>query len=388
MEKMITAIQMNLSLNAIKSAIISIAPLNLAVSFLILISYGFESFLGIELLDRATQTSLFGVYILVVSALVGAKIFEAIKVEKTGIDTNIGLLALVLLNVKLDIQQSVEWLPLVVMIQTLLISYWMVFVSKIRFKMGSVPPAVENTLNALIMPFLTVLTALIVGLSASTGFSLLGTSLMPLVAIMSTYVFLILTIVAILGIWVKGLHGIATVSSIMRPFWFLMMLLNGYAVVQGLEPKYIATESFMQWTVWLGGSGCTIGLTFALRYLSRSQTLKSLGKDSIVSNLFNINENIVFGVPLVDNPLFRIPFFAAPIVCGSIAYYAMHQAWVRVPSLVMPWVTPTPLGFFLATLFDFRALALGFVLIVVSFGIYYPFFKRYDKQMLEEESKH
>lgn len=387
MEKIITSIQTNSCLNAMKSAIISIAPMNVAVSILMLIGLGYENAFHVTLVDASLKIKLYEVYVYLMTCIISYKIYESMKTTFQDIDPMIGVGALVLLIVPGFNQNTIQWLPILSMFLSLALSYFMVILSKIRMKTQAVPPAVVNTLNGLIMPVLLLILALTLGMVVPNLFHALGNILISITGIFGTYVFLIIVIVAILGIWVKGLHGIATVSSLMRPFWYFMMVMNTFSLLNGVDGHYVATESFMQWTVWLGGSGCTIGLSIALRFLAKSRALKQLGKDSINANLFNINENIVFGVPLADNPMFRIPFFLAPILCGTLSYWAIATDLVRGPSLVMPWVLPTPIGFYFATLFDIKAFLLGLVLIVISFVVYLPFFIKYDKQLVLEEQQ-
>ena len=169
-----------------------------------------------------------------------------------------------------------------------------------------------------------------------------------------------------------------------RPFWLYMMIVNGYMVLQGKPIPYIGSEAFLQWAVWIGGSGCTIGLSILLFKFSKSKQLKELGKEAIIPNIFNINENIVFGVPIVDNKHFRIPFFAAPIICAIIAYTTFSLGWVTIPAVVSPWVLPGPIGIFISTLGDFRSIILSLVLISVSTLVYLPFFIQYDKELRRE----
>jgi len=124
-----------------------------------------------------------------------------------------------------------------------------------------------------------------------------------------------------------------------------------------------------------------------LLYLrSRSAHLRSLGKLSIIPAIFNINEPVIFGSPLVMNPIMFIPFIGAPIVNAIIAYSATQMNLVgKVVSLV-PWTTPAPIGAMWASGWLVGGAVLVFGLIVVDLFIYYPFFKIYEKQLIEQEN--
>ncbi len=139
--------------------------------------------------------------------------------------------------------------------------------------------------------------------------------------------------------------------------------------------------------MWIGGSGCTIGLAILLATRAKSSYGKTLGRTSIVSSIFNINEPIIFGCPIVLNPVLIPPFIIVPLVNATIAYFAAASGLINRVTSTPPWTLPGPIGAFLATNGDIRAALLNIVLIIISIVIYYPFFKVYDKKMLEEEKE-
>ena len=100
---------------------------------------------------------------------------------------------------------------------------------------------------------------------------------------------------------------------------------------------------------------------------------------------FNINEPVIFGLPIVLNPILIIPFVITPLVTATIAYAATAMGFVTPTHIMPPWTLPAPIGAYLATGGDWRAIVLVFINITISFLIYLPFFKMYDKNMLEIE---
>jgi PTS system cellobiose-specific IIC component len=129
-----------------------------------------------------------------------------------------------------------------------------------------------------------------------------------------------------------------------------------------------------------------MGLVFC--YLrSRSVHLRSIGRLSIVPSMFNINEPVIFGTPIVMNPVFFIPFLLAPLVNAIIAWAAMKMDLIGRVISVVPWTAPAPIGGAWALGWDFRAAVLVVILAVISAIIYYPFFKVYEKQLLEQEAE-
>ena len=120
---------------------------------------------------------------------------------------------------------------------------------------------------------------------------------------------------------------------------------------------------------------------------SRSVHLRSIGRLSVVPSFFNINEPVIFGTPIVMNPVFFIPFLLAPLVNSVIAWGAMKMDLIGRVIAVVPWTAPAPIGAAWALGWDYRAAILVVLLAVVSAVIYYPFFKVYEKQLLEQEAQ-
>lgn len=120
-------------------------------------------------------------------------------------------------------------------------------------------------------------------------------------------------------------------------------------------------------------------------WLTKSKRNKAIGRASVVSTFFGVNEPILFGAPLVLNPVFFIPFIFAPIVNIWIFKFFVDVLNMNSFSIFLPWTTPGPLGIIMGTGFAFWSFVLAILLIVVDVIIYYPFLKVYDEQVLEEE---
>lgn len=187
--------------------------------------------------------------------------------------------------------------------------------------------------------------------------------------------------------WVVGVHGVNVIAMIFRPFWIILLSFNMGAVVSHQDIAMIGTELFFQWFVWLGGSGMTIGLAILSRFFAKSKQAKQMGRVAFSSAICNVNEPLIFGVPITMNPQMALPFFLAPTLAAIIAWGTIKLGWISVVYATMPWTLPAPLGAFLATGCDIRALALSIILMLLSVAIYYPFFRRYDQALLQEEEQ-
>lgn len=186
--------------------------------------------------------------------------------------------------------------------------------------------------------------------------------------------------------WSFGIHGASIVGSLVRPVWLILLDENIQAFADKTMIPNIAAEPFYQWFVWIGGAGSALGLAILLVFMAKSKYLKTLGRTAIVPAIFNINEPIIFGLPIVLNPTLIIPFNLVPLVSLVISWFATKLGLVNPVVSSPAWTLPGPIGAFLATGTDWRAIILSIVLILVSVVGYYPFVKIYDRQLLKEEA--
>ena len=215
----------------------------------------------------------------------------------------------------------------------------------------------------------------------------IGKLITPLVSASDSLGSVILIVFLTTFFWCFGIHGASIVGSLARPVWLILLEANTTAMSNGQALPNIAPEPFYQWFIWIGGAGCTIGLAILMAFKSRSSYAKSLGKTALLPCIFNINEPIIFGTPIVLNPTLMIPFIISPILNAVIAYGATAAGLVNRVSVNAPWTLPGPIGAYLATGADWRAIILSILLIALSIVIYYPFFKMWDNELLAEEEK-
>lgn len=185
-------------------------------------------------------------------------------------------------------------------------------------------------------------------------------------------------------LWSFGIHGISVVASVMAPIWYSLTEENVAAHQAGEALPHIIGQPFM--AIWwaVGGSGMALALTILMVSRARSKHLKGLGRGSIWSSFFNISEPVVFGAPIVMNPLLVVPFILAPIAVALISYFSMSIGLVGKPYIIVPWTTPPPFSGILTT-GDWRGGVLMMINIGVALAIYYPFFRLYDKKLLQEQ---
>ena len=247
---------------------------------------------------------------------------------------------------------------------------------------AAVPPAGARSFESL-----TPTIIIILGISTLTMWlgvdvhSIVGNLIKPLVNATDTLPSTLL----IMFFWSFGIHGDSIVSSLARPIWLILLDQNTAALAAGRTATHIGVEPFLQWFVHIGGSGATLGLAILFCFAAKSKYGKTLGRTTILPSLFNINEPMIFGAPIVLNPMLLIPFILVPLVLATIAWIATAMHLVNCAVTIAPWTLPGPIGAYLACGGDWRAAVLGIVLIILSVIMYYPFFKMYDNELLEEE---
>jgi len=262
------------------------------------------------------------------------------------------------------------------------------FTNKSGFKISmpeQVPPSVARSFEALTPAAIIVL--LIGSITYYAKFDwhgFVGKLVAPLVSASDTLPSVWILVLLVTFFWSFGIHGVSIVGSIARPLWLVLLEQNSTAAAAGQTLPAIAAEPFFQWFIWIGGSGCTIGLVICLAIFAKSSYAKQLGRVALVPGIFNINEPIIFGAPVVLNPTLIIPFIITPLVTGTLAWIATSVGLVSRVIVTAPWTLPGPIGAFIATN-DWRAAVLNVVCIIISVVIYYPFVKMYDKKLLQEE---
>ena len=259
----------------------------------------------------------------------------------------------------------------------------------IRFKLPQgVPPAISSSFDAIIPLFLCVivfyaLSLFVQNISGELLPSMIMSILAPAISgLDSLWGICLITMIAQI-FWFFGLHGASITQPIRLPFMQMYLVANIAAFSANEEIPHFFTQPFWSYVIALGGGGATLGLCLLL-LKSKSAKLKTLGKLSIGPAFFNINEPIIFGLPMVLNPMMMIPFIFVPVVNTIIAYSCMYFGIVGKGVIETPWTTPAPLGAALGCM-DIKAGVLVIGLIILDMILYYPFFKLMEKQKLEEE---
>lgn len=207
----------------------------------------------------------------------------------------------------------------------------------------------------------------------------------PLFSAADGYVGLALIYGAMSLFWFIGVHGPSIVEPAISAALVLNMSTNLAAVQAGQHADKVLTLGAQYFVVCLGGTGATLVICLMFAFLAKSKELKAIGKASSIPVLFNVNEPFLFGAPIVLNPVFFVPFIFAPI--ANVWLFKIFVDVFNMDGFIytLPWTTPGPLGIILGCGIKLLPVIFLVIVLVMDFVIYYPFFKVYDNQKLEEE---
>ena len=253
-----------------------------------------------------------------------------------------------------------------------------------------VPPNISQVFKDLI-PFtlsVVLLYALELVVKASLHVTVaesIGTLLAPLFSAADGYVGITIIFGAFAFFWFIGIHGPSIVEPAIAAITYANAEVNLNLIQQGMHADKILTSGTQMFIVTMGGTGATLVVPFMFMWLTKSKRNRAIGRASVVPTFFGVNEPILFGAPLVLNPIFFIPFIFAPIANVWIFKFFVDTLGMNSFTSNLPWTTPGPLGIVLGTNFQVLSFILAALLVVVDVIIYYPFVKVYDEQILEEE---
>ena len=247
----------------------------------------------------------------------------------------------------------------------------------------AVPEGVARSFTALIPGFVIAFAVLFI----NGIFILFGTDIYKVIAIpfafvshiTNTWLGIVVIYLLVHALWIVGIHGANIVMGLVNP----ILLAN---MAQNVDGKFIAyAGEFTNSYVTIGGSGATLLLCFYIAFRAKSDQLRMLGKAAMGPAIFNINEPLIFGLPIVYNPMLTIPFILAPIVSASIGYWSVQLGLAGKAIAQTPWPTPIGLGAYVGSGGNIGAFVVALVCALAAFVIWYPFIKMYDSKLYKEE---
>lgn len=253
-----------------------------------------------------------------------------------------------------------------------------------------VPPNISQVFKDLIPFTLSIVLLYLVQLIVKQTLGVnvaesIGALLAPLFQAADGYLGITLIFGAYAFFWFVGIHGPSIVEPAIAAITYANAEVNLNLLQAGQHADKILTSGTQMFIVTMGGTGATLVVPFMFMWLTKSKRNRAIGRASVVPTFFGVNEPILFGAPLVLNPIFFIPFILTPIVNVWIFKFFIDVLGMNSFTANLPWTTPAPLGLVLGTNLQVLSFVLAAVLIAVDVLIYYPFLKVYDEQILAEE---
>lgn len=253
-----------------------------------------------------------------------------------------------------------------------------------------VPPAVQESFAALIPALIVIVLVLAIRIIFEhTRYETIHQFIYQVVATPvrhfgTSYVEALLTVLSITILWSVGINSGSMVNGIIRPLWMENQTDNIAAIQAGVTPPHIITEQFFD-MIWMGGAGATLSLVIAMLFFARSKSMREVARLGAGASVFNINEPILFGLPIIMNPIMLIPFNLVPLVLVTVQYIAMKIGMVAVTTGVfIPWTLPPVISGFIVT-GHLSGSLMQIVNLLIGAMLYLPFLRILDKQYCTAE---
>lgn len=243
---------------------------------------------------------------------------------------------------------------------------------------NSVPKGVTDSFTSLIPGFMIAFVVLII--CNTDIFNLLYVPFSFVSGLVDTWWGVLIIVFLIHGLWFFGIHGATIITSFTSAFVLANTASN---VADGF---HVYAGEFNTAFITLGGSGATLGAVLYMAFMAKSRQMRELGKVAVVPGIFNINEPLLFGLPIVYNINLVVPFVLAPMASAMVGYFAIATHFVPKITAQQPWPTPVGLSGFIATQ-SWQGALVSVLSAVVAAAIWFPFIHGYDLKLAKKEAE-
>jgi len=394
----LTALSENTYLSAIRAGMVSVVPLTIIGGLFMIVTFlpisGWDTVIAPYLqLLQIPVTATFGMLGVFVCFAVSYDLGKQLKQEAV-VSASMATAIFLMISLKLEDQTLItENLGSKGMFTAIIVALVSVRVQKLFtdknlvIKMpANVPPVVyESFLSLIPLCFLVLVFWLIRFVAGVDIDHVVQTVFRPLVFALNTLPGILVYAFLVTLLWSVGINGDNAVDAIVAPI-FLQYLAANVAAMAAREPlPYITAFGFFTTFVNVGGTGATIALALVL-WNSKEPGYRKVSRLSLPTQIFQINEPIFFGLPIVLNPIFMAPYILNALILTSGSYLLMHWHLISKPFVNVPWTTPPIIGHYLVSGGDWRAAVWGAVSIVIAMAVYYPFARAAERQRLVAEA--
>jgi len=390
----LTALSENTYLSAIRAGMVAVVPLTIIGGLFMVVSFlpvaGWDKRVEPWLpLLQVPVTATFGLLAVFVCFAIGYDLGKRLKQEAI-VSAAMATLVFLLLQVQPKDQTLAmaglgsAGLFTAVVVALLTVRVQAFFNDRnlvVRLPAGVPPMVVASFLSLAPLAFLVVtFWGLRFGLGLDVN-QLVSAAFSPLVFALNTLPGILVYAFLVTLLWSVGINGDNTLDAIVAPVFLQYLAANVTAMTQGAALPYVTANGFFTTFVNVGGTGATIALALVL-VNSRDPGFRKVSRLSLPTQVFQINEPIFFGLPIVLNPLFMIPYILNALLLTTGSYLLMEWNWVTRPFVNVPWTTPPVIGHYLVTGGDWRAAVWGAVSIGLAMAVYYPFARAAERQRL------
>ena len=391
----LTALSDNTYMSAIRAGMVSVVPLTIIGGLFMIVSFlpvtGWDAVVKPYLqLLQVPVTATFGLLAVFVCFAIGYDLGKQLKQEAI-VSATIATLVFLMISIKLEDQTlSMDSLGSKGLFTAILISLACVRVQKfftdknMVIKLpAEVPTIVYESFLSLTPLFFLVLIFWVIRFVLCVDIDhLVQTAFKPLVFALNTLPGILVYAFLVTLLWSVGINGDNAMDAIVAPIFLQYLAANVDATAAGLPLPFVTANGFFTTFVNVGGTGATIALALIMLN-SREPGYRKVSRLSLPTQIFQINEPIFFGFPIVLNPIFMIPYVLNALILTTSTYLLMHWNVIHKPFVNVPWTTPPIIGHYLVSGGDWRAAVWGVVSIVIAMLVYYPFAKAAERQRLK-----
>jgi PTS system cellobiose-specific IIC component len=391
----LTALSENTYLSAVRAGMVSVVPLTIIGGFFMVLSYlpipGWEQRVEKYLpLLQVPVTATFGLLGVFVAFAIGYDLGKRLKQEAV-VSASMSVLMFLLIQLQMKDQALVMdglgskglFSAILVAIITVWVQRFFTTKSLVIKLPESVPSVVyESFLSLVPMFFLVVFfwtLRFVLGIDIN---ELLQMAFKPLVFALNTLPGILVYAFLVTLLWSVGINGDNTMDAIVAPIFLQYLAENVDATNKGLPLQYITANGFFTTYVNVGGTGATLALAL-LMLNSKDPVYRRVSRISLPTQIFQINEPIFFGFPIVLNPIFMVPYILNALILTAGSYLLMEFNILHRPFVNVPWTTPPIIGHYLVSGGDWKSAVWGGVSILIAMTVYYPFAKVAERQRIQ-----
>lgn len=395
----LTALSENTYMSAIRAGMVAVVPLTIIGGLFMIVAFlpvsGWETRIAPYLpLLQIPVTATFGLLGVFACFAIGYDLGKQLKQEAI-VSASMATLVFLMIQIQLKDQTfSMDGLGSKGLFTAIIIALVCVRVQKyftdknfvIKLP-ANVPPIVyESFLSLTPLCFLVVgfwLIRFVLGVDINL---ILQTAFKPLVFALNTLPGILSYAFLVTMLWSVGINGDNAVDAIVAPIFFQYLDANVAAMTHGQPLPYVTAYGFFTSFVNVGGTGATIALALIMLN-SKEPGFRKVSRLSLPTQIFQINEPIFFGFPIVLNPIFMIPYILNALILTASSFLLMQWGLIHKPFVNVPWTTPPIIGHYLVSGGDWRAAVWGAISIVIAMLVYYPFAKAAERQRLKAEAE-